>query len=162
MADYLESIDSRSLTRPSEWCDLNHYQLNCYSAMAGAVGGGGLGELAIQYGYQRFNVTVMLETVAILVLLVIWVQAMGDHIAKRRKLLGVAIFSVLLWLACIVSIVIAALPQRQTLTVGIMSGEQQKIMAVAKNVALKDYGLHLKLVALTVMCTQHRPEFWQH
>jgi D-methionine transport system permease protein len=37
-----------------------------YSAMAGVVGGGGLGELAINYGYQRFNVLVMLETVIIL------------------------------------------------------------------------------------------------
>ena len=41
-----------------------------YSAMAGAVGGGGLGELAINYGYQRFNVAVMLETVIVLIIIV--------------------------------------------------------------------------------------------
>ena len=41
-----------------------------YSAMAGAVGGGGLGQLAINYGYERFNVTVIVETVIILVAIV--------------------------------------------------------------------------------------------
>lgn len=49
-----------------------------YSAMAGAIGGGGLGDLAIRYGYQRFDSTVMLITVALLVLLVQAIQWMGD------------------------------------------------------------------------------------
>lgn len=54
-----------------------------YSAMAGAVGGGGLGNVAISYGYQRFDVTIMLATVIILVLIVHMVQWLGDYIAKR-------------------------------------------------------------------------------
>lgn len=54
-----------------------------YSAMAGAVGGGGLGSVAINYGYQRFNFTVMLSTIVILVLLVYGIQYLGDLIAKR-------------------------------------------------------------------------------
>jgi len=54
-----------------------------YSAMAGAVGGGGLGDIAIQYGYQRFQVYVMLATVVILVILVQLLQWGGDLIAKR-------------------------------------------------------------------------------
>jgi D-methionine transport system permease protein len=54
-----------------------------YSAMAGAVGGGGLGDLAIRYGYQRFNVSIMLATVAILVILVQLIQALGDQLARR-------------------------------------------------------------------------------
>ena len=49
-----------------------------YSAMAGAVGGGGLGDLAVRYGYQRFNTAVMLETMAILVVLVQWTQMAGN------------------------------------------------------------------------------------
>lgn len=53
-----------------------------YSAMAGTVGGGGLGDLAIRYGYQRFNLTVMLTTIAILVLIVYFIQTIGDKVAK--------------------------------------------------------------------------------
>lgn len=53
-----------------------------YSAMAGAVGGGGLGALAIDYGYQRFELAVLLTTVAILVLLVQIIQYLGDKIAS--------------------------------------------------------------------------------
>ncbi|MEU8892069.1 methionine ABC transporter permease [Streptomyces sp. NPDC048442] len=49
-----------------------------YSAMAGAVGGGGLGSVAVSYGYQRFETTFMLATVVILVLLVTVVQLIGD------------------------------------------------------------------------------------
>jgi D-methionine transport system permease protein len=54
-----------------------------YSAMAGAVGGGGLGDLAIRYGYQRFQPEVMLATVIVLVVLVQGVQSLGDGIARR-------------------------------------------------------------------------------
>lgn len=54
-----------------------------YSAMAGAVGGGGLGALAIDYGYQRFDFTVLLITVVILVLMVQMTQYVGDTLSKR-------------------------------------------------------------------------------
>lgn len=54
-----------------------------YSAMAGAVGGGGLGDLAIRYGYQRFEATVMILTIAILIVLVQGLQHLGDYWAKR-------------------------------------------------------------------------------
>ena len=54
-----------------------------YSAMAGAVGGGGLGDLAIRYGYHRFNVNVMLSTVIILIVIVQALQWLGDHIARH-------------------------------------------------------------------------------
>lgn len=54
-----------------------------YSAMAGAMGGGGLGDLAIRYGYQRFDMTVMLITIAIMIILVQIVQFSGDKIVKR-------------------------------------------------------------------------------
>lgn len=56
-----------------------------YSAMAGTVGGGGLGDLAIRYGYQRFDVRFMLGTVFILVVLVQAIQAGGDKLAKRYQ-----------------------------------------------------------------------------
>ncbi|AZR72010.1 methionine ABC transporter permease [Anoxybacter fermentans] len=54
-----------------------------YSAMAGAIGGGGLGDLAIRYGYQRFRGDIMLETVILLVLLVQGIQWMGNRLARR-------------------------------------------------------------------------------
>ncbi len=54
-----------------------------YSAMAGAVGGGGLGDLGIRYGYQRFLPEVMLAVVAVLIVLVQGVQSIGDRVARR-------------------------------------------------------------------------------
>ncbi len=54
-----------------------------YSAMAGAVGGGGLGDMAVRYGYQRFNSSVMLMTIVMMVILVQAIQFFGDKIAKR-------------------------------------------------------------------------------
>ncbi|SEM92058.1 methionine ABC transporter permease [Halomonas caseinilytica] len=54
-----------------------------YSAMAGAVGGGGLGDLGIRYGYNRFNPTIMLITVAILVIMVQGFQSLGDYLVRK-------------------------------------------------------------------------------
>lgn len=53
------------------------------SAMAGAVGAGGLGDLAIRYGYQRFNTELMLAVLVGLVGLVSLVQAAGDYLSRR-------------------------------------------------------------------------------
>ncbi len=53
------------------------------SAMAGAIGGGGLGDLAIRYGYQRFRPDVMLSTVIILIILVQAVQFIGNMLARK-------------------------------------------------------------------------------
>jgi D-methionine transport system permease protein len=52
------------------------------SAMAGAVGAGGLGDLAIRYGYQRFNTPVMVAVIIVLVALVALIQAGGDRLAR--------------------------------------------------------------------------------
>jgi D-methionine transport system permease protein len=54
-----------------------------YSAMVGAVGGGGLGDLGIRYGYQRFMPDVMLAVVAVLVALVQATQTLGDRLSRR-------------------------------------------------------------------------------
>jgi D-methionine transport system permease protein len=54
-----------------------------YSAMAGAVSGGGLGDLAIRYGYQRFDGTMMLLTVIVLIVLVQLLQCVGDYITRK-------------------------------------------------------------------------------
>jgi len=54
-----------------------------YSAMAGTVGAGGLGTLAINHGYQRFDAAVMLSTVVMLILMVQLIQMLGDYLVNR-------------------------------------------------------------------------------
>ena len=54
-----------------------------YTAIAGVVGGGGVGDLAIRYGYQRFQNDVMLMTVAVLVVMVQLIQFVGNRVARR-------------------------------------------------------------------------------
>lgn len=53
------------------------------SAMAGAIGAGGLGDLAIRYGYQRFNYTIMSAVVIVLILLVCLIQLIGDRLVLK-------------------------------------------------------------------------------
>lgn len=53
-----------------------------YSAMAGAVGGGGLGDLAIQYGYQRYETDVMVITVVLILVIVAIIQVVGDMLSR--------------------------------------------------------------------------------
>ncbi|WP_078380499.1 methionine ABC transporter permease [Sutcliffiella halmapala] len=55
------------------------------SAMAGAIGGGGLGDLAITYGYQQFDEVTMFITVAILVILVQFIQSSGNILSKKIR-----------------------------------------------------------------------------
>lgn len=56
-----------------------------YSAMAGAIGGGGLGDLAIRYGYQRWQTDVMLAALVILVGMVQGMQLIGDRVASKFR-----------------------------------------------------------------------------
>lgn len=53
------------------------------SAMAGTIGGGGLGDIAIRYGYQRFQVEIMIATVIILILMVQLTQVLGDYLTQK-------------------------------------------------------------------------------
>ena len=57
--------------------------LTGYSAMAGAIGGGGLGDLGIRYGYQRFLPDIMLAVVIILIFFVQAIQSLGDWVVRR-------------------------------------------------------------------------------
>ncbi|WP_394831875.1 ABC transporter permease [Pendulispora rubella] len=56
-----------------------------YSAVAGAVGAGGLGDLAIRYGYQRFDTKVMAVTVALLIIMVQAIQWLGNVLSQRLR-----------------------------------------------------------------------------
>lgn len=53
------------------------------SAIAGAIGAGGLGDVAYRYGYQRFDTEIMLAVIVVLVVLVMFVQAIGDQLARQ-------------------------------------------------------------------------------
>lgn len=52
------------------------------TAMAGAVGGGGIGDLALVYGYQRFDTTVIIITVVVLIIIVQVIQTLGNVLAR--------------------------------------------------------------------------------
>lgn len=53
------------------------------SAMAGTIGGGGLGDLAIRYGYQRFQADVMIATIIVLVIVVQLIQFIGNYLSRK-------------------------------------------------------------------------------
>lgn len=55
------------------------------TAMAGTVGGGGVGDLAIVYGYQRFDTFVMVVTVIVLIILVQGIQSLGNFLARKAR-----------------------------------------------------------------------------
>ncbi|WP_018249247.1 methionine ABC transporter permease [Orenia marismortui] len=54
-----------------------------YSAIAGAIGAGGLGDIAIRYGYHRFQTDIMLKTVVLLVIIVQIIQNLGTYLARK-------------------------------------------------------------------------------
>jgi len=56
-----------------------------YSAMAGIVGGGGVGDLAIRFGYYRYQTDIMIITVILLIVLVQLLQTFGDYLAKKSE-----------------------------------------------------------------------------
>ncbi|MBC2857282.1 ABC transporter permease [Cetobacterium sp. 2A] len=56
-----------------------------FSAMAGAIGGGGLGDLAIRFGYQRFKTDIMIYSVVVIIILVQIIQTIGNYFSNRLK-----------------------------------------------------------------------------
>lgn len=56
-----------------------------FSAMAGAIGGGGLGDLAIRYGYQRYNWLIIIEVMIVLIVIVQIIQWTGNHLFKKLR-----------------------------------------------------------------------------
>ena len=55
------------------------------TAMAGTIGGGGVGDLAVSYGYQQFDTVAIVVTVVILIVVVQGIQAVGTHLARKAR-----------------------------------------------------------------------------
>lgn len=117
-----------------------------YSAITGVVGGGGIGQLAIDYGYQRFNVTVILITVLILFLLVQAIQWLGNLISRRLNIkTPVFVF----FATALLSLFIYNFPwqqQKHVTRIGVMSGFPADIFKQLEPVAEKKYGIAYKVV----------------
>lgn len=119
-----------------------------YSAMAGAIGGGGLGELAISYGYQRFDLSVMLETIVILIIFVQAVQWLGDYLANKRQIKIPLLLGLIFFMVCLLTPWMFAdkASNEEIVTVGITTGPQEDVMQVVKKVAAERYHLQVKVV----------------
>lgn len=118
-----------------------------YSAMAGTVGGGGLGELAINYGYQRFDAVVTFETVLVLVLIVQGVQYAGDYLAQERRLKPLLLVSLLLaFLSFGSQLYPYFYTPKEELKIGVASGWSEEVMKVASKIAREQYQLQLKII----------------
>ena len=124
-----------------------------YSAMAGAIGGGGLGELAYNLGFLRFHGDVILITVVVLVILVQIVQFIGDLLAKSRpKGSWISIIGIIIFVAFIiidawpVNNNLASGNKTRVIKIGVMSGKEGAIYEAAKGYAKKHYNLDLKFV----------------
>ncbi len=74
---------SESLASQIRALTMTAINLTGYSAMAGLIGGGGLGQVAMQYGYQRFNTPILLATVILLLLVVECLEWLGNFLAKK-------------------------------------------------------------------------------
>jgi YaeC family lipoprotein len=118
-----------------------------YSAMAGTVGGGGLGELAINFGYQRFNVVVMLETVVVLIVIVQLVQAFGDRLASTRKLQALgSVVVIFIGLCLVYQLWPAQSVASKIMRLGITSPVDAKILERAVTLAKQCDNINLKIV----------------
>jgi len=109
-----------------------------YSAMAGVIGGGGIGELAIQYGYQQFNITIIIYSVIILTIMALFIQTTGNWLSRIKKFYPVIIFSLILWIYCIFFILHNSKEYQGVIKVGIVNGPMQTVMKLAKKIAKRN------------------------
>ncbi len=129
-----------------------------FSAMAGAIGGGGLGNLAIKYGYQRYNTTMAIIAVAILVLIAQIIQLAGKKLyqkatnvedsKKRRRFflfLRVLLFLPVLGLVLSFSSKKESIYPTNCITVGVVTGPEIALLEVAQKIAKEKYDLEITI-----------------
>ncbi|QLE79869.1 MetQ/NlpA family lipoprotein [Francisella sp. Scap27] len=120
-----------------------------FSAMAGIVGGGGLGDLTYFKGYNYGNYTLLLGGVVMLVILVQITQSFGNYLISTKKLTSLWLVSALLVFACGIQVYSnhSAATNVNQITVGyITSPPQDAIMKLGKKIAKEKYNLDVKLV----------------
>ena len=120
-----------------------------FSAMAGIVGGGGLGDLTYFKGYNYGNYTLLLGGVIVLVILVQLTQSFGNYLISAKKLTSLWIISGILVIACGIQVFsnYSAVTNTNQITVGyVTSPPQDAIMKLSKKIAKEKYNLNVKLV----------------
>ncbi|AXA34063.1 MetQ/NlpA family ABC transporter substrate-binding protein [Francisella adeliensis] len=120
-----------------------------FSAMAGIVGGGGLGDLTYFKGYNYGNYTLLLGGVVMLVILVQITQSFGNYLISTKKLTSLWLVSALLVFACGIQVYSnhSTATNVNQITVGyITSPPQDAIMKLSKKIAKEKYNLDVKLV----------------
>lgn len=122
-----------------------------YSAMAGIVGGGGLGDLTYFQGYNAGNYALLYGGVVLLIILVQLCQSYGNYLSKANKLTSVWVLTTILAIGSVGQIGYNTYTSyshaQNTITVGyITSPEQDKIMQLSQKIARDQYNLNVKLV----------------
>ncbi len=123
-----------------------------YSAMAGIVGGGGLGDLTYFQGYNNGNYFLLYGGVILLIILVQLCQSYGKYLSSNKKLTSVWALMAVLVAGSIAQVAYNVYQTSQNInivTVGYVqsSPEEQKVMQMAQQVAKDEYGLDVKLVS---------------
>lgn len=117
-----------------------------YSTIVGIMGGGGLGELAINYGYYHLDLYVLLLSVLVLIILVQLTQWIGDKLAVMRRKFN----NLFLFIIISVSLPLWAIKNysndNEVLRIGVMKGPQEAILLKVKEVAEKNYNLKIDVV----------------
>lgn len=99
------------------------------------------------YGYQRFDVSVMVATVVVLVILVQFIQYLGDKLANTHRFSALIVACIAMWALCIGSqIHFTPVPTTATIKVGIVGSESAQIMQVARHVAKEEYGINIDVI----------------
>ncbi|MDA0911721.1 MAG: MetQ/NlpA family ABC transporter substrate-binding protein, partial [Proteobacteria bacterium] len=122
-----------------------------YSAMAGIVGGGGLGDLTYFQGYNNGNYFLLYGGVVLLIILVQLCQSYGKYLSGSKKITSIWALVIILVAGSAAQVTYNTYEASQNtnmITVGYtQSPEQQKIMQMAQEVAKEEYGLNVKLVS---------------
>lgn len=133
-----------------------------YSAMAGAIGGGGLGDVAITYGYERYDIAVMMQSVVLIILIVQIVQYLGNLYVKnltQRKSQRSFWIHVLSWIAVVALITGGSFylsPKANTsesvLVIGATAAPHAEILEHVKPILAQE-GIDLKIVVFNDFVT---------
>ena len=118
-----------------------------YSAMAGVIGGGGLGQLAIDYGYERFNLPILVVATVILILIVQVLQHIGNKLTKQRHPIdAVIITAVVFAIVLLTHSITITHKQTNIIRLGSMGGIEAENLGIVKKYAWDKFKLPIEIV----------------